>query len=63
MRNRLILQERQDIDPICPHCGQELDSVCLRHLESSILSRRSIYFCPHCRKVLGVSHRKGLLAN
>jgi len=63
MRNPLILQERQDIAPICPHCEKELDSVCLRHLESSILSRRSIYFCPHCRKVLGVSHRKGLLAS
>jgi hypothetical protein len=23
------------------------------------LGRRYLYFCPHCRKVLGVSHRKG----
>jgi len=30
----------------------------MRELES-MLGKRYIYFCPNCRKVLGVSHRKG----
>jgi len=24
-----------------------------------VLGRRYVYFCSHCRKVLGLSHRKG----
>jgi hypothetical protein len=26
---------------------------------SGMMGRRFIYFCCHCHKVLGVSHRKG----
>ena len=26
---------------------------------NSLFGKRYIYFCPECRKVLGVSHRKG----
>jgi len=44
--------------PICPHCNQALHQVWFRELRS-VLGKRFIYFCPHCRKVLGVSHRKG----
>jgi len=46
------------IDPLCPHCSQTLHKVLFQEL-SGMLGRRYIYFCPHCRKVLGVSHRKG----
>ena len=44
--------------PICPHCEKPLT----RLMASKIRSRlgvRFVYFCSHCRKVLGVSHRKG----
>jgi len=44
--------------PLCPHCGQPLSQVLYRRLRS-VLGRRYIYFCALCRKVLGVSHRKG----
>lgn len=53
-------EERDDIAPLCPHCGQEMGSVWFRKLEA-FLGKCYLYFCPHCRKVLGVTHRKGLL--
>jgi uncharacterized protein with PIN domain len=52
------VKEREDIIPICPHCGAELHEVWARRLRA-LFGVRYIYFCPNCRKVLGVSHRKG----
>lgn len=52
------LEEREDIAPICPHCSRELDAVWMRVIRS-LLGKRYVYFCPSCRKVLGISHRKG----
>ena len=50
--------ETDSITPVCPHCGKEISSVFLRQLES-IFGKRYIYFCGICKKVLGVTHRKG----
>jgi hypothetical protein len=52
------LEERNDIAPICPHCEEELPRLYSRSLKT-LLGRRYIYFCGGCRKILGVSHRKG----
>ncbi len=52
------VEEREDVQPLCPQCGAEIRSVWLRELRSTF-GRRYIYFCPTCRKVLGISHRKG----
>jgi hypothetical protein len=52
------LQEKYDMLPICPHCKTELRIVSYQELRG-ILGKRFIYFCEHCRAVLGVSHRKG----
>ena len=52
------LQQRLDLLPICPHCKEELNTIAYREL-GGILGKRYIYFCSHCRSVLGVSHRKG----
>jgi hypothetical protein len=54
----LPVEEKNDVSPICPHCAKELIRVWFRRLES-LLGKRYVYFCPDCRKVLGVSHRKG----
>ncbi|HNR69660.1 MAG TPA: hypothetical protein PKN24_16555 [bacterium] len=54
----LPVEEKNDLYPVCPHCGQELKKIFCRRLQS-FLGKRYIYFCPHCRKTLGVSHRKG----
>lgn len=50
--------ERNDVLPLCPHCGMALGKVWVRPLRSTF-GKRYIYFCPACRKVLGLSHRKG----
>ena len=52
------VETREDVTPLCPHCSAELRIVWLREL-AGIAGRRYIYFCPECRKVLGISHRKG----
>jgi uncharacterized protein with PIN domain len=54
----ITCQERSDETPICPHCGAPLTSVSCQRL-SSTLGKRYIYYCPGCKKALGVSHRKG----
>ena len=59
----LWVEERADTGVICPHCDKELEFLIARKLSASFLSRRLVYACPNCRKVLGVSHRKGLLAS
>jgi hypothetical protein len=50
--------DREDVTPVCPHCSQGLKEVWCRGL-SSAFGRRYVYFWPHGRKVLGLSHRKG----
>jgi len=52
------LESREDVTPICPHCSAELETLWFRKLQS-VLGKRYIYFCSACRKILGVSHRKG----
>lgn len=50
--------EKDDVAPICPHCSAAIEQLWVRVLKS-LFGRRYIYFCASCRKVLGVSHRKG----
>jgi hypothetical protein len=54
----LELERKEDVKPICPHCQQQLTAMWHQELRGAF-GRRYIYFCPHCKKVLGVSHRKG----
>lgn len=50
--------ERNDVLPVCPHCKNEIREVYFQ-VVNAFLGRRYLYFCPHCRATLGVSHRKG----
>jgi hypothetical protein len=52
------LEEKYDVQPLCPFCETTLNTVYFHELRG-FWGKRYIYFCPHCRKVLGVSHRKG----
>jgi hypothetical protein len=54
----ITTEEKNDVTPICPHCKTELRLVWFQEL-FTFLGKRYIYFCPDCRSVLGVSHRKG----
>jgi hypothetical protein len=52
------VEEKSDVYPICPHCTTELRTIWCRPLRS-FFGKRYVYFCSECRKVLGISHRKG----
>ncbi len=54
----ITCEERSDEVPLCPHCSAPLHTVSCRRL-SSAFGKRYIYYCPGCKKTLGVSHRKG----
>jgi len=51
-------EDAQTINPICPHCNLEINKVLTQELVVTF-GRSFIYFCPHCKKVLGTSLRKG----
>ncbi|MCC7175100.1 MAG: hypothetical protein IT159_07880 [Bryobacterales bacterium] len=50
--------QKEDVTPLCPHCGEPVRELWCRQV-AAFFGRRYIYLCPRCRKVLGVSHRKG----
>ena len=52
------IEERDDVTPVCPHCSEPVQTMHYRCL-SGFLGRRYVYFCCVCRRVLGISHRKG----
>ncbi len=46
--------KRDDLVPICPHCGNEITEVYMRTKGSGFVEGKNVlYFCPHCMKVLG----------
>ena len=51
--------ERNDLVPLCPHCERELAEVYRKSKGVGLLvGRNSVFFCPHCRKVLGVGQSR-----
>ncbi len=55
----ITITQKEDVRPVCPHCKKEIDTIWFRDMKGD-LGRRCVYFCPFCRSVLGISHRKGL---
>ena len=52
---------REDLDPICPHCTQPITEVYYKAKGAGwfiLPPRNVVYFCPHCRKVLGMGQSK-----
>jgi len=54
----ISLKQTNEVAPVCPHCDVRITELWFRELRSTF-GRRYIYFCCKCKKVLGVSHRKG----
>jgi len=54
------LREMNEVDPVCPHCNEAQHEIWFKEMKSTF-GRRYIYFCSSCKKVLGISHRKGFL--
>ncbi len=51
-------KEVENENPICPYCLAELKTINFKKIESTF-GKRYIYFCPTCKKSLGVTQRKG----
>jgi ribosomal protein L37AE/L43A len=51
-------EEQRELHPLCPHCGQAMDRVVYTRIYV-VLGKAFLWSCPHCQKVLGVTHRKG----
>ena len=58
MNETIRIVENDGLEPVCPYCEREIRSISLKQVES-MLGVRFLYFCSECRKVLGISHRKG----
>jgi hypothetical protein len=48
----------QGIEPLCPHCDEPVEGLYQQRLDEPT-GKGYLWFCMSCRKVLGVSHRKG----
>jgi hypothetical protein len=55
----IMFEQKEEVKPVCPYCKKEINVVWFRVLKGD-LGKRCLYFCPECKAVLGVSHRKGL---
>ncbi len=54
----IALEERDDVQPICPHCKEPLSRIVRARIQE-MLGKAYVWSCPNCRAVLGVTHRKG----
>ena len=46
--------------PICSFCDKELKQIKLKKIDKGFFkSIRNVYFCPHCKKILGVAEQIG----
>ena len=57
--SKLKLKLETGVLPRCPHCEKDIETVAYNELAGAAFGKRYVYFCPSCRKTLGVSHRKG----
>jgi uncharacterized protein with PIN domain len=52
-----VIVKREDLAPVCPHCEEELTEVYTKAKGVPFAAGTNVvYFCPHCRKVLGIGH-------
>lgn len=51
-------KETDSVVPVCPHCEKEVKNILVTAI-SSTFGKRYAYYCEHCKKIFGVSHRKG----
>jgi len=56
--SKIRIREDVAAGPICPHCGKDIQEIAAQRVDS-MLGVRFLYYCINCRKVLGLSHRKG----
>ncbi len=57
--NSLNVVRRNDLTPLCCHCDKELTEVYSKTKGTGfVVGKDVMYFCPHCRKVLGFAQSR-----
>ncbi|MDY0296214.1 MAG: hypothetical protein RB296_02755 [Acidobacteriota bacterium] len=56
--HQIQVKDPGDVYPVCPHCDSEVRQVYQRQVKTQF-GKSYIFYCSNCRKVLGVTHRKG----
>ena len=52
--DKLEFEEKNDLNPVCPHCQVELKTIYYRSKGLGFIEGKNIvYLCSSCRKVLG----------
>ena len=55
----LTVVERDDITPLCQHCGHQLNEIYAKWRGLPVFQGRTlIFFCPVCHKVLGMGQER-----
>jgi hypothetical protein len=55
-----IIKASEEENPYCPHCGKELREIKEKKVGWGFFKMgRFIYYCPLCKKVLGISKLGG----
>jgi hypothetical protein len=55
-RAPFALVDREDLAPLCPHCGSEVREVYRKATGVPLgQGKKTVYFCSHCHKILGFS--------
>jgi len=51
----LNIIKKEELKPKCPYCESDLSDIFFKQKGPGLLfSKTAVYFCPHCRKVLGI---------
>ena len=54
MKKPSTVVRREDLAPICPHCDSEVPEIYAHKPRGPFgIGRGFVFFCPHCRKILG----------
>lgn len=53
-----VVEAPDDFAAICPHCEVELKGLVQQRM-NAVYGTAFAWACPSCRRVIGVSHRKG----
>ena len=55
----LNIVKRDDLTPLCSYCNKELTEIYAKSKGVPFIQGMNIvYFCPHCRKVLGLAQSR-----
>jgi len=56
-----VASKEANYNPLCPHCEKTIDEVHWRQIEA--VNAEYLFFCPKCKKVLGIGVRKAAWIN